>query len=165
AAKVGWDDARAFCQWLTERERKSGKVGTNEAYRLPSDHEWSCAAGIGSRENAAESPQAKDKRIDDEFPWGSQWPPPPDTDNLAGEELRPSLAAGKFAYIKDVLGGYRDGHPTLAPVGSYPPNSLGLHDLGGNLWEWCEDFLDASHKEAVTRGASWSNYNRTSFLS
>ena len=46
AVMVSWDDATAFCAWLTERERKAGKLGANERYRLPSDHEWSCAVGL-----------------------------------------------------------------------------------------------------------------------
>jgi len=32
---VNWEDAQAFCEWLTERERKAGKLNANESYRLP----------------------------------------------------------------------------------------------------------------------------------
>ena len=96
AAVVTWDEARSFCEWLTKRERSSGKIGAGDTYRLPGDHEWSCAAGIGSQEKAEEPPESKDQKIKDAYPWGSNaWPPPGNSGNYWSEELRPLLAAGK----------------------------------------------------------------------
>jgi len=59
AVNLTWDDAVAFCAWLTIEDRKSGKIGPNDVYRLPSDHEWSCAVGIGKDENPAASPSGQ----------------------------------------------------------------------------------------------------------
>jgi formylglycine-generating enzyme required for sulfatase activity len=161
AVTVTWDEAQAFCTWLTERERKAGKLGAGERYRLPSDHEWSYAVGIGEREDAAQSPKEKSGKLLDVHPWGTAWPPPEHSGNFASEELRPLLTEGKYGYIKSVIPSYRDGHAELAPVGSYPANALGLHDLAGNVQEWCEDWLDAARDRRVDRGAgSWSYFDR-----
>ena len=52
-----------------------------------------------------------------------------------------------------------------SPVGSFAPNRFGLFDMGGNLFQWCEDWFDQDQKERVTRGASWSFWGRSSLLS
>ena len=161
AVNVSWDDARAFCAWLTERERKAGLLGPKERYRLPTDHEWSCAVGIGEREDAAKSPEEKDRELRDVFPWGDAWPPPRGAGNYSGEE-----AAGRETWKgQTILTGYRDKFPETAPVGSFPANRFGLFDLGGNAWEWCEDLFNPAQTLRVMRGASFNNGGRGGLFS
>ena len=65
-----------------------------------------------------------------------------------------------------------DGYTFTAPVGAFPPNAWGLHNMHGNVWEWCADAYDAKYyKDSprrdppgpspngnyVLRGGSWSN--------
>ena len=117
---VSWEDARAYCRWL------SGITGRE--YRLPSEAEWehSCRAGT-------------------ETPWST------------GDTI--SEAEARFAADSTV------------EVGTFPGNDWGLHDMHGNVWEWCADAWHKDYSDApkdgaerkggdlsfrVLRGGSWS---------
>jgi formylglycine-generating enzyme required for sulfatase activity len=63
------------------------------------------------------------------------------------------------------IAGYDDGYATTSPVGSFPANAHGLYDMGGNVWQWCEDWFDKNQKKRVVRGAPWSSADRGSLLS
>jgi hypothetical protein len=96
------------------------------------------------------------------YPWGDTWPPPEN--------------AGNYRVT-------RPGDLGTTAAGSYPPNALGLHDLGGNVWEWCDgyylkemtppelreqfDFLndDGGGTYRFLRGGSWFNAEQRELLS
>ena len=137
---VSWEDAQAFCVWLTKKERDAGTIAASQKYRLATDHEWSCAVGIGGKENALVSPRDKSRKVAD-FPWGVTWPPPKGSGN----------------YDKKLL---TDDFDHTSPVGSFRANALGIYDMGGNVWEWCEDKFDGSDDWRVLRGGSWSDSSR-----
>lgn len=145
---VSWEDAQAFCAWLSKKEGKT--------CRLPSDHEWSLAVGIGVREDPNAAPKNKEMKIPGVYPWGTRWPPPRGAGNYSGQE-----SAGSWTKI----GGYQDDHAFTAPVGSCNPNRLGIFDLGGNVWEWCEESYDGKPGSRVLRGASWGLYGPDYLLS
>ena len=135
---VSWEDATAFCAWLTQKERKEGKIGANDEYRLPTDHEWSCAVGIGNQEDASATPASKDCKIKGVYPWGTQWPPP--------------FGAGNYGPSLKV-----DDYDFTSPVGSFRANQIGLYDMGGNVYQWCEDWSDREQTFRVRRGVTWNS--------
>jgi formylglycine-generating enzyme required for sulfatase activity len=56
-----------------------------------------------------------------------------------------------------IIAGFRDDYLYTSPVGSFPANKFGLFDMGGNVWQWCEDRFSAQNQERVLRGACWNN--------
>jgi serine/threonine protein kinase/formylglycine-generating enzyme required for sulfatase activity len=142
---VSWNDAMAFCKWLTDRDKKRNVLPNGQTYRLPTDVEWSKAVGLP--EETGNTPEARDMNVPDVFPWGTQWPPPSNAGNYTGEETGSDVA----------IKGFDDGFTWTSPVGSFPANKFGLHDMGGNVWQWCMDNKNASSQAKVLRGASWYN--------
>ncbi|HWF19802.1 MAG TPA: bifunctional serine/threonine-protein kinase/formylglycine-generating enzyme family protein [Verrucomicrobiae bacterium] len=144
AVNISWEDAMLFCEWLTEKERAEGKLGPDQSYRLPTDAEWSIAAGLETESGG--TPLDKDGRIAGVYPWGNQWPPPPGSGNFSR-----ALKADVFDYT--------------SPVGSFKPNRHGLFDMGGNVRQWCDDWYANSQHTRVLRGSSWTTVFQESLLS
>lgn len=125
---VSYEDAVEFCRWLGAKEGKR--------YRLPTDEEWSAAVSFTKDVGGQTSNEEAENSIDEMFPWGGSYPPGPRDGNFG-------------------LSGSNDGYDGKAPVMSFLPNELGIFDLGGNVWEWCEDIYDKHTENRVLRGASW----------
>lgn len=159
ASQVSWLEAVAFCEWLTGIERKNHVIGAHQRYRLPTDHEWSCAVGVGHLESPEESPESKSNRIAGRFPWGTAWPPPGGAGNLCGRESRRDFPEN---YIAGFVDSHRGG--SVSDTGGRP-NEFGLHDLSGNLWEWCEERFREGTDWRVLRGGSWKTARQQTLLS
>ncbi len=149
AVMLRWEDPVAFCAWLSLKEGRT--------YRLPTDAEWSLAAGLEGEIDG--SPKDKEKASGKVkiYPWGKLWPPPRGAGNYADvqqEKVNPGAA---------FVAGYDDGFAYTSPVGSFAPNGFGLYDLGGNVNEWCEDWYDEKATHRLLRGGSW-NYGDGPFL-
>ncbi len=141
---VSWTDALSFCKWLTDKEQAAGILGPNESYRLPTDLEWSKAVGLSTERG--QTPEMRDMSVQDQYPWGKQWPPPKGVGNYTGRESGAEVA----------IPGYEDGFSHTSPAGSFPPNKDGLFDMGGNVWQWCMDTWNTKARSRVLRGASFS---------
>ena len=150
ATHLSWHEANAFCQWLTNKEHREGKLPVTHRYRLPTDHEWSCAVGIGARESPDATPEQKRQLIAANYPWGSEWPPPRRAGNYFGSE------AHRLIPDSSPIIGFSDGQAQNGEVMQAQPNSLGLYDLGGNVWEWCLDVYRPGTEWRVLRGAAWN---------
>jgi serine/threonine protein kinase len=149
--RVSWNDAVAFCKWLTEKETAASLLQDGQSYRLPFDLEWSQAAGLN--DEGGSTPEERDGKVRGEFPWGRQWPPPAGAGNFADQNARRGLSR--------VIESYQDGFSQTAPVGSFPPNRAGLYDVAGNVWEWIMEGYKGGEKGwAVLRGGSWANASR-----
>jgi formylglycine-generating enzyme required for sulfatase activity/uncharacterized caspase-like protein len=81
-----------------------------------------------------------------------------------GETISPALAnyCSNYAYADGPKGDFRR---QTTPVSRFPVNPWGLHDMHGNVWDWCQDQWHASYNGAPQDGSAWvdrdvNNYNR-----
>jgi formylglycine-generating enzyme required for sulfatase activity len=113
---VSWNDAVAFCKWLSKKE--------NKTYRLPTEAEWeyACRAGTTTRYYSGDDPETLAK-----------------VGNVAD-----AAAKAKFPDWKCTIKA-NDGYVFTAPVGKFEPNAFGLYDMHGNAWQWCADWYGADY--------------------
>jgi len=145
--RVNWEDGKGFCEWLTKKETADEKLPKGAIYRLPTDEEWSRAMGLPKE--TGDTPRQRHRKVKG-YPWGDEWPPKGKVGNY-----RDSAYHEKFPK-NEWIEGYTDGFATTAPVGSFPANPYGIFDLGGNVWEVCEDLIEPGSRERTRRGGSWA---------
>jgi serine/threonine protein kinase len=144
-SQISWEEAKAFCDWLSKKEGRK--------YRLPTDREWSVATGLGDIEppdrDTASVNSLNTKHV---YPWGTAWPPPAGVGNFA------DTALAKAYPQKRILNGYSDGFATTAPVMSFKPNAVGLYDMAGNVQEFCNDLAGWGKTERIRRSSSFVDH-------
>jgi formylglycine-generating enzyme required for sulfatase activity len=140
---VSWNDAQKFIEWLNRQE--------DQQSRLPTEAEWEYAARAGSTTARY---------------WGDNSDSACRYANVADKTAAKELS---WAGVHDC----EDGYVYTAPVGTYRPNESGLHDMIGNVWEWCQDWYGdypagsvtdpqgpSSGGNRVLRGGSWGSVPR-----
>ena len=163
---VGWLDAARFCNWLSRADGLApfydvagGALrGVNPAadgYRLLTEAEWEWLARRAGR------------RTGTVFPWGDEFRLSGKVGNVADETARGSVQFYVPRYV--------DGYAGVAPVGKFPAEASGLHDLTGNVSEWVHDYYTvvpngrpgpdplgpASGGMHVIKGSSWRSGSLT----
>ncbi len=139
---VSWNDATAYCQWLSRKEGKE--------YRLPTEAEWeyACRAGTTTRYWCGDDAEALAQ-----------------VDNVADATLK-----AKIPDLDNTIPS-SDGYAFTSPVGSFRANPFGLYDMHGNASQWCADWYETNYYSAsasdnprgpdfgtprVIRGGSWA---------
>ena len=136
--KISWEEAMAFCQWLSRR------TGLDVSLPTESQWEWACRAGSVHRfwYGHSKTDFAKYDNLADAQMWGPTW------DKGKRWQWRPAVSQQD------------DGYRVSAPVGSYRPNPWGLYDMHGNVAEWTLSQYSpaglATNKRVIC-GGSWSD--------
>ncbi len=142
---VSWNDAVAFCQWLSKKDGR--------AYRLPTEAEWEYAdrAGMRTRYSSGDSPSTL-----------------PEIGRMIDPVRHP-----QFGHVQEIEILSGDGTAFPVAVGGYKPNAFGLYDMHGNAWEWTNDWYGEDYYSKspvddpkgplegdvkVRRGGGWNSF-------
>ena len=147
--RISWYDATEFCERLTIHEQNAGRLPSGMVYKLPTEAQWEYACRAGTQTVFCFGDALSCTQA-----------------NLDGDY--PYGTASRISYLERTV-----------PVGSYTENLWGIHDMHGNVWEWCSDWYGEYPTEAVTdpqgatigrnrvyRGGSWGingQYCRSAF--
>ena len=109
---VSWNDATAFCGWLSKREGRH--------YRLPTEAEYEYAARAGTQTA---------------YWWGNS-----PNDGAGCANLIDQTASKKIPNWSSGAFHWSDGYYFTSPVGTFRPNAWGLYDMIGDAGVWCSDW-------------------------
>ena len=155
--QVSWNDANAFCDWLSKKSDKT--------LVLPTEAQWEYACRAGTTTT---------------YPWGDNPDDGKGWANCADQSLKRLLPNASFldstfywmhpsVPFEEHYFNWDDGFVFTSPVGSYKANAFGLYDMIGNVWQWCQDSQDYEYDKAAVmdpaavtsgpfrslRGGSW----------
>ncbi|MEM9344743.1 MAG: SUMF1/EgtB/PvdO family nonheme iron enzyme [Pseudomonadota bacterium] len=126
---VNWLEATGYADWLSEK--------TGQLYRLPTIEESRAAAFAGTQTR---------------FWWGDSFDEVCQWANVGDEVYRAAHPDDQ----RDVRIPCEDGFPFTSPVGAFPPNGLGLHDVVGNVYQWTNSCNKGDCSNAIFRGGAWN---------
>jgi formylglycine-generating enzyme required for sulfatase activity len=120
--EVSWEDAKAFYDYLS---KESGKT-----YTLPTEARWEYACRAGTKTDRY---------------WGDDDASMGQYANTADRTFEAEFRTTLLPLMMKVLPDFKiaettDGYVVSAPVGKFRPNAFGLHDMIGNVAEWCSDW-------------------------
>jgi len=130
---VTWNDAVAFCEWLSKKE--------GATYRLPTEAEWeyACRAGSTSRYYFGDNPEEIYRFANVADSARKSLSPNVFIEAFDSDLKKPESGAA-FPFLA-----HGDGYPWTAPVGKFQQNAFGLYDMHGNVLEWCADWYDENY--------------------
>ncbi len=158
--EVSWFDAVVFCNALSEKTGKIPYYYHDSAFSKPfgkEKNQYALLKNLDKKTPIFFHQKANGYRLASEAEWGYA--------ARGGNQTHDFEFSGSENL--DLVGWY-DGNSNqeTKPVGLKIPNELGIFDMSGNVWEWCEDWYSDNRSRRVYRGGGWLNYSgycRTAF--
>ena len=151
--QVSWYDAREFCARLTQLSHQDGTMLT---YRLPTEAEWEYACRAGATDYTEYSFGDEASQLDKYAWYGNN----SGEETLDADRLWQEANNNSSQYLQKL----RENQNGTHTVGLLPPNAWGLHDMHGNVYEWCldewhEDYSAKPNHLNQNGNAAWGELN------